>query len=109
MRMRICHRLKATLWLPIAIFLTTACGGGGTDQPAGSAPPAARAPAAPTDTADGPGVLAGTITFAGTPPKPPPLRMDSDPKCVPGPGATSELLVVGPGQGLQNVFVYVKD
>jgi plastocyanin len=35
--------------------------------------------------------------------------MESDPKCVPGPGATSELLVVGPGQGLKNVFVYVKD
>jgi plastocyanin len=35
--------------------------------------------------------------------------MDSDPRCVPEPGATSELLLVGPDNGLQNVFVYVKD
>ncbi len=35
--------------------------------------------------------------------------MDSDPKCVAEPGATSELLVVGAGNGVQNVFVYVKD
>jgi plastocyanin len=35
--------------------------------------------------------------------------MDSDPRCVPEPGATSEQLVAGPGGGLKNVFVYVKD
>jgi hypothetical protein len=35
--------------------------------------------------------------------------MDADPRCTPEPGATSELLVVGAGNGLQNVFVYVKD
>jgi hypothetical protein len=99
---------KAALYLPIGIVLTAACGGG-TEQPAGSAAPAPTRAAAPTDTADGPGVIAGTITFAGTPPPAPPLRMDSDPKCIPEPGATSELLVVGPGQGLKNVFVYVKD
>lgn len=100
--------LNTKLSLTTAIFLTAACGGG-VDQPAGSAPPAASTAAAPTDTADGPGVIAGTITFAGTPPAARPLRMDSDPKCVPEPGATSELIVVGPGQGLKNVFVYVKD
>ena len=96
------------LSLPLTIVLAAACGGG-AGQPAGSAAPAPTAAAAPTDTADGPGVIAGTITFAGTPPAARPLRMDSDPKCVPEPGATSELLVVGPGQGLKNVFVYVKD
>ena len=32
-----------------------------------------------------------------------------DPKCTPQPGAASEPLVVGPGNGLKNVFVYVKD
>jgi plastocyanin len=49
------------------------------------------------------------MTFDGTLPSGQPLRMDSDPRCTPEPGATSELLLVGPGNGLQNVFVYVKD
>lgn len=47
--------------------------------------------------------------FEGTAPKPRPLRTESDPLCKPEPGATSEVLLVGPGNGLQNVFVYVKD
>ncbi len=98
--------LKATLFVAIAIVLAAACGSG--DQPAGSAAQAASTPA-PTDTADGPGIIAGTITFAGTPPPARPLRMDSDPLCTPEPGAMADLLVVGPGHGLKNVFVYVKD
>jgi plastocyanin len=106
--MSTCRLLNARLYVPIAIALSGACGSG-TDPAAGSAPPVASVPAAPTDTADGPGVLAGTITFDGTPPPARPLRMDSDPKCTPEPGAASELLVVGPGNGLKNVFVYVKD
>ena len=85
----------------------SACGGG--EQPPGSnAPAAGNAPAA-TDTADGPGVIVGTITFDGTPPEPRPLPMESDPRCEAEPGATSEVLLVGPDNGLQNVFVYVKD
>jgi hypothetical protein len=35
--------------------------------------------------------------------------MASDPKCVAEPGATSDALLIGPGGGLQNVFVYVKE
>ena len=77
-----------------------ACGGG-SETPA----PVATA----TDTANGPGVLTGTITYAGSPPPARPLPMDSDPKCVPLAGATSERLLVGAGNGLQNVFVWVKD
>jgi plastocyanin len=88
----------------IAIVLAAAGCGGESTQPANSAPPAA-----PTDTADGPGVITGTITFEGTPPPARPLPMDSDPKCIPEPGSVSEVLVVGPGQGVKNVFVYVKD
>lgn len=50
------------------------------------------------------------MTFEGTAPPPRPLRMDSDPLCKPEPdGATSEVLMVGSGNGLRNVFVYVKD
>ena len=75
---------------------------GGSNQPA-------RPAAAPTDTADGPGVITGTTLFEGTPPPPRPLRTDSDPLCKPEPGAVAEILLVGPGNGLQNVFVYVKD
>jgi len=85
-----------------------ACGGGG-EQPAGQAPQGGSATTAPTDKADGPGIINGTMTFDGTPPPPRPIRMDSDPRCTPDPSATSELLRVGPGNGLQNVFVYVKD
>ena len=91
-----------------SIVAVSACGGGG-EQPAGPATPAGGATVAATDTADGPGVITGTIRFEGTPPPARPLRMDSDPRCTPEPGATSELLVIGPGNGLQNVFVYVKD
>jgi len=99
--------MSARFFVSIAIGLAAACGG--TEQAASPATPASGATAAATDTADGPGVIAGTITFEGTPPAPRPVRMDSDAKCVPEPGAMSELLVVGPDQGLKNVFVYVKD
>jgi plastocyanin len=35
--------------------------------------------------------------------------MDSDPLCMPEGPNTSEVLIVGPGNGLENAFVYVKD
>jgi plastocyanin len=91
-------------------FMTAAAGCGGADQSA-SERSAGETPAATTatDTADGPGVIAGTAIFQGTAPPPRPLRTDSDPLCKPEPGATSEVLLVGPENGLQNVFVYVKD
>ncbi|HJU42093.1 MAG TPA: hypothetical protein VJ691_04730 [Vicinamibacterales bacterium] len=92
-----------------ALIAAVACGGSEPSPAPSATPPSAAAPAA-TDTADGPGVITGSVKFAGTAPKPRPLPMDSDPVCVKAnPGATSELLVVGPGNGLQNVFVYVKD
>lgn len=100
--------LNARFYVPFAVVLAAACGGG-ADQPAGSVPPAASPPAAPTDTADGPGVITGSITFEGVAPPVRPLRMESDPQCVPEPGAASERLVVGPDNGLKNVFVYVKE
>jgi hypothetical protein len=56
------------------------------------------------------GAVSGKITFAGTAPKPRPVVMKSDPLCAKtGEGVTSEVLLVGAGGGLQNVFVYVKD
>lgn len=98
------HPQKARLCIPLALALSAACGGG--SEPG---KPAASVPAAATDKADGPGVITGTVTFAGTPPPARPLQMDSDPRCIPEPGAASELLVVGAGGGLKNVFVHVKD
>ena len=92
------------LGLALCLVTSAACGGG-SEQTA----PGAATSAAATDTADGPGVIVGTITFDGEAPAPRPLPMDSDPRCVAEPGATSEVLVVGPGNALQNVFVYVKN
>ena len=93
-----------------AVLAVAACGGEG---PANSAPQAgttATAPAAPTDTADGPGVITGSTLFVGTAPPPRDVPMAADPLCKPEPGAaTSERLLVGPGNGVRNVFVYVKD
>ncbi len=90
--------------LLVALILAgaaAACGGGEPAAPA--------ATAVPTDTADGPGVIAGSITYDGPSSAARPLQMDSDPKCVPMAGAVSERLLVGAGNGLQNVFVWVKD
>ena len=93
----------------IAILAAVACGGSEPSSAPGATPAPASAPA-PTDTADGPGTITGAVTFAGKAPKPRPLPMDSDPQCAKvNPGATSEVALVGPGNGLKNVFVYVKD
>jgi hypothetical protein len=101
--------LTATTCVLIAVLASAACGGG-DPSPASSAGSPAAAPAAPTDTADGPGVIVGAAQFEGTAPPPRPVPMDSDPLCKPEPGAdTSERLLVGPGNGLRNVFVYVKE
>jgi hypothetical protein len=102
-------RSNAVIYALTAIVSGAAACGGEGDQPARTTPQAGAATSAPTDTADGPGIITGTMTFEGTPAPAKPLRMDSDPRCTPEPGATSELLLVGPGNGLQNVFVYVKD
>jgi len=95
--------------LAITVVVAAAGCGGTSNQPASSSAPPAASKAAPTDTADGPGVITGTITFEGRPPAARPLPMDSDPKCIPEPGSASEVLVVGPDKGVKNVFVYVKD
>ena len=87
-----------------ALALGAAACGGGSPENAATAPIAN-----PVDAATA-GNVAGRITFAGTPPKPGIVRMDSDPNCVqPGAAATDETVIVGDGGALQNVFVYVKD
>lgn len=102
-------RVKSGAIAGIAILALVACGGSEPSPAPAATPPPASAPAA-TDTADGPGTITGAVTFAGKVPKPRPLPMDSDPQCAKAaPGATSEVLLVGPGNGIKNVFVYVKD
>jgi plastocyanin len=56
------------------------------------------------------GAVAGQIKYEGKAPPPRQVQMGSDPLCARvGAGVTSEILLVGPAGGLQNVFVYVKD
>jgi plastocyanin len=73
-----------------------------------SSPVAAQRGAA---TAAAPGTVVGKVTFDGKAPRPRVIRMGSDPLCMTESkaGALSEVLLVGPGNGLQNAFVYVKD
>ena len=83
-----------------AMLAAVACG---ESQPS-PAPAAQSAPApapAPTDTADGPGTIVGAVTFAGTPRSRGRCRWIRIRMCVTEPGATSELLVVGPGNGIK--------
>ena len=56
-----------------------------------------------------PGTVMGRVVFEGTPVKPKPLRMESDPLCMPVKGAQSETLVVDPTGGVRYSFVYVKE
>lgn len=63
-------RLTIRMCALTAVLAVAACGGEGP-SPASSAPPAgspAAAAVAPTDTADGPGVIAGAALFDGTAP-----------------------------------------
>jgi plastocyanin len=86
----------------------SACGGGSPSQPEGGAP-AAPAPAEPPPAPIGASTITGTVTLEGTPPEARVVRMSSDPLCMPEGPTLSEVVLVGPGNGLQNVFVYVKD
>jgi plastocyanin len=93
------------------------CGGGGQEpsETASTPPPAESAPAAPSEPSGGGGptgtaAIAGTVKYEGAVPTLKPLSMDADPNCAKkhsGPVA-SEVLVLGDGQTLGNVFVRVK-
>lgn len=91
------------------VFVAAAAAGCGGGQPqpeeAAPTPAAANEPPPPLP---GEGTITGKITFAGTAPKMQVIRMSSDPLCMTE-GATSEVLIVGPDNGLVNAFVYVKD
>lgn len=83
---------------------TLACGGS-TPAP----PPAAAGPVVDPATA---ATVTVTVAFEGAAPAPVMMRLDGDPKCVAEVGAgerVDESILLGNGQALQNVFVYVND
>lgn len=91
----------------VVCALAAACGGG-TPQDQTATPETSGADTRPMAEM-GNSTVSGTVTFEGTPPAPRPVRMSSDPGCLPaGEGATSEALLVSAEGRLQNVFVYVK-
>ena len=81
----------------LAGLLAAACGGGTPERPAATAK------------ADGPGTVAGKVSFDGEPPARSALKMAADPNCKPGPESLSETTIVAADRGLKNVFVYVKE
>jgi plastocyanin len=93
-----------------AVVLLAAACGGGEAPPAEPAPEAAAPAAAPAATGPtGTAAVSGTVTFTGTPPSLPTLDMAADPVCA-GKHATpvpAQLLVLGPGNTMGNVFVKV--
>ena len=101
-------RAHAGLVLFVLVF-AVACGSP-SPQPSSSpaAPEPAAAPEAPPPL-PGESTITGSIKYEGTAEKPRVVRMDSDPLCMPEGPTNSEVLLVGPGNGLQNAFVYVKD
>jgi len=91
----------------VATTAAVACGGGTPQQEGAGTTPAA-APAAPAAPI-GASVISGSVKLEGTPPEARVIRMTSDPLCMPEGPTLSEVVLVGPGNGLQNVFVYVKE
>ena len=72
-------------------------------------PPAAAGPAVDPATA---AAVAVTVNFEGAPPDTVMMRLDGDSRCVTEIGASEradESILLGNGQALQNVFVYIKD
>jgi plastocyanin len=100
-------RVFGRLTLIAVTVAVVACGGGAPSQQEGGSP-AAGAPAAPPAPI-GASTISGTVKLDGAPPEARVIRMSSDPLCMPEGPTISEVVLVGPGNGLQNVFVYVKD
>jgi plastocyanin len=94
----------------VCALTVTACGGSETaptgDQPAGDPAAAPAGPAGPSGTA----TVAGNVTYTGDVPSLRPLSMSADPACAAKHtgDVPSDVLVLGDGQTLGNVLVYVK-
>jgi plastocyanin len=101
-------RVRAGIALS-ALVVAAACGSPSSQPSSSPAAAPAPAPAAAPAPLPGESTITGTVKYEGTAEKPRVVRMDSDPLCMPEGPQTSEVLLVGPDNGLQNAFVYVKD
>jgi plastocyanin len=107
MSMRLVNGVGVRVAVMALAAVVAGCSGPAT-PPQGEAPPATAEPAPEPIT--GPvGSVVGKITYEGQAARPRVIRMSSDPLCMTEGEALSEVLLVGPGNGLQNAFVYVKD
>jgi plastocyanin len=98
------RRIHAAAALFALCAIAAGCGGSGGETPAGGTTSEAPIPL------PGESAVTGKITFMGTAPAARMIPTSSDPLCMPNGGALrSEVMVVGQGNELQNVFVYVKD
>jgi hypothetical protein len=108
-------------WRGIGVVLTAGmlaavgCGGGSEAppaEPAGQAEVSPDTAAPPTATgSQGSASITGTVTYEGQVPTLKPVAMDADPACASkhgGKQVVPEVLVLGDGQTLGNVFVRVK-
>jgi plastocyanin len=100
--------IRALVRIALVTFTVavSACGGGSQSDPESGAP---AAPAEPPPAPIGASTITGTVKLEGTPPEARVIRMSSDPLCMPEGPTLSEVVLVGPGNGLRNVFVYVKE
>jgi hypothetical protein len=92
----------------LAIFVAACCAAACSNGPSESA---SAAPALVVDPARV-GTITGQVLFEGTPPPSEVIRLDADPKCATlaaGEERRTEYIVLGQGNTIQNVFVYVKD
>lgn len=120
---RFTFRLAAALLAALLLTFGAACGGGdeAADAP-GTEVPEAEAGAdgaaedlepgnqAVADLGDGNATVSGTITYAGNVPTLRPVTMDADPQCASKHDAPvqNEVLLLGDGNTMGNVFVKVK-
>lgn len=100
--------MRAAVRLALSVLIAASFACGGASQPEGGAPPAGSAATEPPPL-PGASTVTGSVRLEGTPPEARVIRMSSDPLCMPEGPTLSEVVIVGPGNGLQNAFVYVKD
>jgi plastocyanin len=103
---------RASAALCAVAVLAAACGG--SNQPANTSTPAeqkASAPAEPPPPLPGESTITGRVALNGKTPAERVIKMSAaDPLCMAEGGTIkSEVIVVGPDNALQNVFLYVKD
>jgi len=100
--------IRATsLILGLTLAVAAGACGGGESTPAGTAAPAATAVTNPVDPATA-GSITGSVKLEGKPPAAATINLSSDDYCAKQGPKTTRTFVVD-GDGLQNVFVYIKD